>query len=63
MARVRLIDERAGSDAAAVVAKIRGARGGRLLNLYGALLHSPALASAWLDFNNAVLDSGKDTCH
>ena len=54
MARVSLIDERAGPAAAAAVAKIRGARGGRLLNFYRALLHSPALASAWLDFNNAV---------
>src|SRR5262249_25444171 len=34
--------------------RIRGARGGRLLNLYRVLLHSPALAGAWLDFNNAV---------
>lgn len=54
MARVTLIDEKAGPDAAAVVARIRGARGGRLLNLYRVLLHSPALAGAWLDFNNAV---------
>ena len=54
MARVALLDETAGADVAAVVAKIRGQRGGRLLNLYRALLHSPGLASAWLDFNNAV---------
>ena len=54
MARVSLLDEGAGADVAAVVAKIRGKRGGRLLNLYRALLHSPGLASAWLDFNNAV---------
>jgi len=54
MARVPLIDENAGPDVAAVVAKIRGKRGGRLLNLYRALLHAPGLASAWLDFNNAV---------
>jgi hypothetical protein len=54
MARVPLLDERAGPDVAAVVAKIRGKRGGRLLNLYRALLHAPELASAWIDFNNAV---------
>ncbi|MGH8660139.1 MAG: carboxymuconolactone decarboxylase family protein [Burkholderiales bacterium] len=54
MARVPLLDENAGADVAAAVAKIRGKRGGRLLNFYRALLHSPALASAWLDFNNAV---------
>ena len=54
MARVPLLDENADADVAAVVAKIRGGRGGRLLNLYRALLNSPGLASAWLDFNNAV---------
>ena len=54
MARVPLIDEHATPDIAALVAKIRGARGGRLLNFYRALLHAPGLASAWLDFNNAV---------
>ena len=54
MARIPLIDEHTGPDVAAVVAKIRGKRGGRLLNLYRALLHAPGLASAWLDFNNAV---------
>ena len=54
MARISLIDGKAGADAAAVAARVLGARGGRLLNLYRALLHSPALAGAWLDFNNAV---------
>jgi alkylhydroperoxidase family enzyme len=54
MARVPLLGESAGPEVAVVVAKIRGKRGGRLLNLYRALLHSPGLASAWLDFNNAV---------
>lgn len=54
MARVSLIDDKAGPDAAAVVTRVLGARGGRLLNLYRALLHAPALAGAWLDFNNAV---------
>jgi len=54
MARVPLIDEHASGDVAAVVARIRGARGGRLLNYYRALLNAPGLASAWLDFNNAV---------
>lgn len=54
MARVTLIDEHAGPDVAAVIAKIRSGRGGRLLNLYRALLNSPGLASAWFDFNNAV---------
>lgn len=54
MARVPLIDGKSGPQAAAVAARVVGARGGRLLNLYRALLHAPALAEAWLDFNNAV---------
>lgn len=54
MARVTLIDEHATPEIAALVAKIRGARGGRLHAFYRALLHTPGLASAWFDFNNAV---------
>ena len=54
MTRVTLIDEHATPDIAALVAKIRGARGGQLHVFYRALLHTPGLASAWFDFNNAV---------
>jgi len=54
MARLPLIDEHAGPDIAALVTKIRGARAGRLHDFYRALLHSPGIASAWFDFNNAV---------
>jgi AhpD family alkylhydroperoxidase len=54
MARISLIDEHATPDIAALVAKIRGARGGQLHVFYRALLHTPGLASAWFDFNNAV---------
>lgn len=54
MARVPLIDENASPDLAALSAKIRGARGGKLHDFYRALMHEPGLASAWFDFNNAV---------
>ena len=54
MARVTQIDERSHPELAGLIGKIRGERGGRLLNFYRALLHSPALAVTWLDFNNAV---------
>jgi 4-carboxymuconolactone decarboxylase len=54
MARIPLIDETASPQIAALAAKIRGARGGQLHEFYRALLHSPGLASAWFDFNNAV---------
>lgn len=54
MARVPLVDENASPDIAALAKKIRGARGGQLHEFYRALLHTPGLASAWFDFNNAV---------
>ena len=61
MARVKLIDENATPDIAALSAKIRGARGGTLHAFYRALMHAPDLASAWFDFNNAVrFQSGLD---
>lgn len=54
MARVTPIDERSHPELADLIGRIRGARGGRLLNFYRALLHSPPLAATWLEFNNAV---------
>lgn len=54
MTRVPLVSENASPDIAALAAKIRGARGGQLHVFYRALLHTPGLASAWFDFNNAV---------
>ena len=54
MTRISLIDENATPDIAALAGKIRGARGGQLHVFYQALLHTPSLASAWFDFNNAV---------
>src|SRR5688572_9150053 len=54
MDRVPLIDEDATPEIAELSRKIRGARGGQLHVFYRALLHSPALAAAWFEFNNAV---------
>ena len=54
MARLPLVDERSDADIAALVARIRGERGGRLHDFYRALLHSPGIAASWFDFNNAV---------
>lgn len=34
--------------------RIRGARRGRLINVYKLLLHNPAIAEAWFALNNAV---------
>jgi alkylhydroperoxidase family enzyme len=53
VARVSLIDE-SSPELAGLVDKIRGARGGRLLNIYRLMLNSPALAGAWFELNQAV---------
>lgn len=54
MARISLIDEHATPEIAALAKRIRGAREGQLHVFYKALLHTPALAAAWFDYNNAV---------
>jgi len=54
MARVPLVEERDHPELVESIAKIKGARGGRLINIYRLMLHSPALANAWFDLNQAV---------
>jgi alkylhydroperoxidase family enzyme len=54
MARVALIEENEHPELADSIAKIKGARGGRLINIYRLMLHSPTLASVWFDLNQAV---------
>jgi alkylhydroperoxidase family enzyme len=54
MARVPLIEEPEHPELAESIAKIKGARGGRLINIYRLMLHSPALANAWFELNQAV---------
>ena len=54
MARVSLIDENDHPELSGLIAKIRSARGGRLLNIYRMMLHSPAIASGWFELNQAV---------
>jgi AhpD family alkylhydroperoxidase len=63
MARIPLIGETDHPELSALIAHLKAARGGKLINLYRLLLNSPAIASAWLDFNSAVrfdtaLDAG-----
>jgi AhpD family alkylhydroperoxidase len=53
MARVPLIEED-NLELADLIKKIRGARGGRLINIYRLMLHSPALAEAWFNLNQAA---------
>ena len=54
MARVPLIEEKEHPELSELIGKIKGARGGRLINIYRLMLHTPALAGAWFDLNQAV---------
>lgn len=54
MARVRSIEESDHPELADLITKFRGARGGRLINIYRLMLHSPGLARAWFELNQAV---------
>jgi alkylhydroperoxidase family enzyme len=55
MARIPYIDEEAVADPA-LIGAIKGARG-RLINIYGLLLHAPALASTWFAHINATRET------
>jgi alkylhydroperoxidase family enzyme len=54
MARISKIEEENHPELADLIGRIRGARRGRLINVYKLLLHSPALAETWFAHNNAV---------
>src|SRR6187200_3091669 len=54
MARVSLIEESKHPELVDAISKIKGARGGRLINIYRLMLHSPELANAWFELNQAV---------
>lgn len=53
MARLPYADL-AGADAAPIAERIQAERGGRMLNLYAMLLHSPPLADGWRAFFTAI---------
>lgn len=59
MARVRLVEEGQDPALAGVIATIKAERGGRLLNLYRALLNSPAVAEGWLKLFTAIRQKAK----
>jgi len=54
MARVPLIDPDDHPELAELAERIRGRRGGKLINVYRALLHSPPLAESWFEHINRV---------
>ena len=53
MARLPLVDDD-DTARAALIAKLKGARRGKLLNLYRVLLNSASIAEAWQTFNSAI---------
>lgn len=59
MARVSLIEEGKHPELAGLIAAIKAERGGRLANLYRALLNSPAVAEGWLKLFTAVRQKAK----
>jgi 4-carboxymuconolactone decarboxylase len=54
VARVPLIEEHDHPELADQIGKLKGGRGGRLLNVYKLLLNSPTLAATWFDHVSAV---------
>lgn len=54
LARVPLISPEPDTELAPLAAKLSGARRGKLINVYRALLNSPSLAESWFQHINAV---------
>jgi alkylhydroperoxidase family enzyme len=54
MARVKLLQPEDLPDHPALVERIRKGRRGNVINVYKVLLHSPDIASVWMDLVNAV---------
>ena len=54
MARISYVQESTHPELAPVIKTIREQRRGKLIPVYGLLLHSPDLAQAWMGFINAV---------
>jgi 4-carboxymuconolactone decarboxylase len=54
MARVKLIQPEERPDQSALIDRIRKGRRGTVINVYKMLLHSPDIASVWLDLVNVV---------
>jgi AhpD family alkylhydroperoxidase len=54
MARVREVHEAEQPELAELIARLRGGRRGRLINIYKLLLNSPSIAEAWFELVGAV---------
>jgi alkylhydroperoxidase family enzyme len=54
MARIPLVEESEHPELAELIARIKAGRRGSLVNVYKLLLHSPALAAAWVGLIDAI---------
>ena len=54
MPRVPLVEEHDHPELADLIGRLKGGRGGRLLNVYKLLLNAPTLAETWFDHVSAV---------
>lgn len=54
MARVSYVDEHSHPELAGLIGKIKEQRRGKLIPVYGLLLHSPEVAQGWMSLINAV---------
>ena len=59
MSRISLIEESARPDLAPLITKIKAERGGRFLNLYRTLAHSPGIAEGWLHLFTEIRQRAK----
>lgn len=59
MSRISLIDEAAHPELSALISKIKAERGGRFLNLYRTLAHSPGVAEGWLHLFTEIRQKAK----
>lgn len=59
MARIALIEDGKHPELSELIATIKAERGGRLLNLYRALLNSPPIAEGWLKLFTAIRQKSK----
>ncbi len=59
MSRIPLIEESEHPELAPLIAKIKAERGGRFLNLYRTLAHSPGVAEGWLHLFTELRQKGK----
>ena len=59
MSRISLVEESERPDLAPLISQIKAERGGRFLNLYRTLAHSPGIAAGWLHLFTEIRQRAK----